>query len=179
MAKDTPKQTLPPVAMVLAWVLPGAGHWYIGRPARAIILFLTIHLLFWSGIALGGVLTVDPQEQKWWFRAQALTGVSWMYSWQRQAREYSGIARDAAEGLEPLPDRERPEAFAARAQQEQAERGLALGLPTSDVAYIFTGVAGMLNLLCIFDALILSLMGRYGEPAAKRAVRAELAEVRA
>ena len=45
-----------------------------------------------------------------------------------------------------------------------AEKNLALVYPTDSVARAYTGIAGMLNLLCIFDAVMLGLLGRFGEP---------------
>jgi hypothetical protein len=38
--------------------------------------------------------------------------------------------------------------------------------PAAGVARAYTGIAGMMNLLCIFDVLMLGLMGVWGEPPA-------------
>mgnify|MGYP000853354412 CR=1 FL=1 len=40
------------------------------------------------------------------------------------------------------------------------------GYHVDNVARAYAGIAGLLNLLCIFDATILALMGRFGEPVA-------------
>jgi hypothetical protein len=37
-------------------------------------------------------------------------------------------------------------------------------MPTLNVARPYAGIAGMLNLLCIMDAVVLAFMGVYGEP---------------
>ena len=47
---------------------------------------------------------------------------------------------------------------------ELQKEGFAMLYPTENIARAYAGVAGMLNLLCIIDAIILSFMGTYGEP---------------
>ncbi len=60
MAVDDKKSVpLPIVAVLLAWLIPGAGHFYLGRRVRGIIIFLVIAVTFWAGIAMGGAMTVD------------------------------------------------------------------------------------------------------------------------
>ena len=44
------------VAMILAYVLPGAGHFYLGYRARAAIFFAIIVLLFVIGLSIDGSL---------------------------------------------------------------------------------------------------------------------------
>lgn len=47
------------VSMILAWVVPGAGHIYLGRRGRALAFFLIVVLMFLIGIAIdGGLYTV-------------------------------------------------------------------------------------------------------------------------
>jgi hypothetical protein len=43
-------------AMLLAYLVPGAGHLYLGRRARAITFFCTVVILFVIGIAIDGDL---------------------------------------------------------------------------------------------------------------------------
>lgn len=159
---DQPKNTLPVLAGILAWIVPGAGHWYLGRRVRAVILFAVILGLFWTGVALGGVFTVNPREETWWSRAQLCTGLSGVASWIRQDREFKDIVGKLQSDTEQ--GRGRTEDPTDRIDAALAERHEALAPPTSDVALVLSGVAGMLNLMCIFDAVLLSLMGRYGEP---------------
>ncbi|HUR81680.1 MAG TPA: DUF6677 family protein [Thermoanaerobaculia bacterium] len=45
-------------AMLLAYVLPGAGHFYLGRRARAIAFFIIITLMFVVGVAIDGRLYI-------------------------------------------------------------------------------------------------------------------------
>jgi len=43
-------------AMLLAYLVPGAGHLYLGRRARAITFFCIVVILFAIGIAIDGDL---------------------------------------------------------------------------------------------------------------------------
>jgi len=43
-------------AMLLAYLVPGAGHLYLGRRARGITFFLIVVLLFAIGLAIDGDL---------------------------------------------------------------------------------------------------------------------------
>jgi hypothetical protein len=44
----------PPWAAFLAWLLPGLGHWYQGRKPKAALFFICIMGLFVYGLYLGG-----------------------------------------------------------------------------------------------------------------------------
>jgi TM2 domain-containing membrane protein YozV len=157
------------VAGVLAWIVPGAGHLYLRRPVRGIIIFVTIAALFWGGVAMGGVLTVDQYNERWWFAAQMLAGIHGLTSWQRQTALYDRMM-NGPDGLrEPLPD---PGGEISLAQLEMDEAlardKVALVAPTDTVARAYAGVAGMLNLMCIFDAIALALIGTTGESRSRR-----------
>jgi hypothetical protein len=121
---------------------------YLGRAKRGIIIFLTITALFWSGVGVGGVLTVDLQKERWWFIAQMLTGVNGLVAWQRQQQAYQALVSIDGKDL----------------QERMVKAGIALVVPSETVARAYSGVAGLLNLMCIFDALMLSVMGVSGEP---------------
>jgi hypothetical protein len=52
---DKTKKSLPiSLSCLLAWLLPGAGHLYLGKKGRAIAFFLCIFFLFFAGIAIQG-----------------------------------------------------------------------------------------------------------------------------
>ena len=44
------------IAMALAFLLPGAGHFYLGRRTRAIVFFCVIAIMFVIGLAVDGSL---------------------------------------------------------------------------------------------------------------------------
>jgi hypothetical protein len=103
-----------------AWALPGLGHWLLGQRSRAIVLFVTIMLTYWTGIAVGGVrYTIDPTGNRLWFVAELGAGPQ-------------GIA-----------------AYLATMHREPP----AVPWPDSDIAVIYAGVAGLLNMLVILDAI--------------------------
>lgn len=119
-----------PIVGFLAWLVPGLGHLYLGHRARGMVCLVTITVTFWTGVAIGGVQgTVDPHERTLWFMAQLCTGGNTL----------------AAYGLHSVV-----EPHPAAGQRSAAV--LAHWL-SSDVGVHYTGVAGLLNLLVILDAL--------------------------
>ncbi len=159
------KKTSPPIAalaLVLAWIVPGLGHIYLGRHLRGVIIFLAIGATFWTAVGLGGVMTVDYQNQRWWFAAEMLTGVHGIIGWERQRRVYEELSDDL--GLPPEVTSPARANWALRADDALAKKDIALVAPTSTIALAFAGVAGLLNIMCIFDATLLGLMGVRGEP---------------
>lgn len=54
------------VAMVLAWAVPGAGHFYLGRRARALAFFVIVAFLFVLGLAVDGRLYVLGESRGRW-----------------------------------------------------------------------------------------------------------------
>ena len=152
------------VAAFLAWFVPGAGHVYIGRPRRGVILFVTIAVTFWAGIAMGGVMTVDYRYQRWWFSAQILSGVHGLVGWYRQEQVYRELGNDPRIAWADASVDGRPDHRQMLVDYELERKGIVLTNPTAGVARAYSGVAGMLNLLCIFDVLMLTLAGRGREP---------------
>jgi len=132
-----------PIAGFLGWLVPGLGHIYLGHRVRGLVCLVTITVTFWSGVAIGGVqATVDPQERTLWFMAQLCTGGNTLAAY--------GLHRV----VEPQPAAgQRPAAVSAH-------------WLSSDVGVHYTGVAGLLNLLVILDAL-----GRADAPSPKRTRR--------
>jgi len=162
-----PKTTHRPnalLALALAWLIPGAGHAYIGRLRRGIIIFITITVTFWAGMAMGGVLTVDPRTERWWFFAEMGAGAHGLIGWRLSHAVYDRLEDDPAIGSPP-----RTAAGLVHYQQviekRQADDGIALVAPMDSVARAYAGVAGLLNLLATFDVTTLALMGVRGEPA--------------
>lgn len=114
-----------PVAAFCAWMLPGLGHWLIGQRARGAIFFVVITVTFWGGIAVGGVrTTVTPRENGAWIAAQLCVGA------QALAALYWSNER------------------ATRYADE-----IKASWPASNIAVVYAGVAGLLNLLVVIDVL--------------------------
>lgn len=133
-----------PLVGLLAWLLPGLGHLYLGHRNRGLICLITVTLTFWTGVAIGGVRgTVDPKEHNLWFVAQLCTAGNTMAAY---ALNRTIAARSSKDGTPPS----------------------IAHWSSTDVGVHYTGVAGLLNLLVIFDAI-----ARVQGPAgARRSIRA-------
>jgi hypothetical protein len=58
---------------LLAWAIPGAGHFIIKERKRAIIVFVTITLTFLTGLYVGSIAVVDSVGAGPWYIAQMMT----------------------------------------------------------------------------------------------------------
>ena len=113
------------LALVLAWLIPGAGHWYMGHRGRAVAICLGISAAFLLGVVLGGIEVIDPRGDffaKIRFCAQAMCGL--------------------------------PALAGALMQNPNIPMGVGRAV---DLAQVYTGVAGLLNLLCIMDILTIKV----------------------
>lgn len=117
---------------ILAWAVPGAGHYCLGMRARGVIIALAVAGLFWTGVAIGGVrTTVDPAKNMHWFLGEICTG----------GHAFTALAINRMQDWPPN-SHERQSANKSR-----------------DLGVVFAGVAGLLNLLVIFDAVLRSIAG--------------------
>lgn len=138
------------MAAILAWLMPGLGHWWIGDKPRAIVLFIVVTTTFWGGVAVGGVRTVvSERENGPWIAAQLCMGPQAMVALLKSHALRSEEAKD------PSLNFKAP-------------------WPSGDIGVIYAGVAGLLNLLVILDVLArveyLHEAAKPGAPAALRKV---------
>jgi len=118
-----------PIVGFLTWLLPGLGHIFIGQRTRGLVLLVTITATFWTGVAIGGVrATIDPHERTLWFVAQMCTAGNTLTGFA--LHKYLD-SRDSSEN----------------------ESTVASHWSSAEIGVHYTGVAGLLNLLIIFDAL--------------------------
>lgn len=61
-------------ALLLSWLLPGAGHWYTARRGRAVLYGWAVIGTYAVGLALGGLATVSVAGHKWAFLLQIFDG---------------------------------------------------------------------------------------------------------
>ena len=59
-------------AGLLAWIVPGAGYFYINQRARAAIVFVAITGTFLLGIFIGSIGVIDPVNDRIPFLGQML-----------------------------------------------------------------------------------------------------------
>ncbi len=69
-----PADSPQPLAALLALLLPGAGHFYLGHRRRGVLVAVSILGLFFSGLLIGGIDSVDSRENRIWFFGQTLVG---------------------------------------------------------------------------------------------------------
>ncbi len=123
------------VVGALAWLLPGGGHYALGQPKRGAVILVTILLTFLIGLYAGSIGVIDPVGAKAWYFAQVMTSPAVI-----------------------------PIGTLVASLEHQAERQSAAGQPVTvepyrvfgrpgEVGQIYTSIAGLLNLLCIVNAI--------------------------
>lgn len=68
------EETFQPVAGVLAFLVPGLGHIWLGQTRRGLLIGAGILGLFMGGLLIGGIDVVDRVTDRWWFLLQAGNG---------------------------------------------------------------------------------------------------------
>ncbi len=135
-------------AVGLAWLVPGAGHIVIGQRQRGMIFLITIHALFAMGLIIGGIHAMNPPEQPIWSYTQFLTG------WPTLAANVVGRQRAV---IEDPALRELQTNYVNLSPEERTALLREVGIyapKIQDVGTVYCGLAGMLNLLLVFDVLV-------------------------
>ncbi|MCA9244757.1 MAG: hypothetical protein KDA32_12415 [Phycisphaerales bacterium] len=147
MRSDPEIITKSAIAGLLAWVIPGAGHFWLGKRGFAAVFFVAITFPYFTGLALGGIkLSVNPYFNGWLFLAEMGIGGYTLPAYLLNERgEFP--ARKAAElaTSQTVPPTD---------PQRMKLNELTSYYPGADVAQIYLAVAGLLNLLAIFDAMM-------------------------
>lgn len=145
---DRQEETLQPVAAILAVLLPGAGHAYLGETKRAMLIAAGVLGMFFGGLLVGGIGVVDKRDNFIWFLGQSLVGPI-------------AFGVDAVhQNYFKVIDRHGPRP--ARPDEGRGEGGRPVigGTPpytrslgrVNELGTLFATVAGMMNLICIIDA---------------------------
>jgi hypothetical protein len=124
----------PELAAVLAWAIPGAGHFYAGHPAKGGGALVFLLGLFVWGLFLSGGEAVSLDNT-----------VGHPYAFLAQAGAGSPTAVGLIYSHRVL---KRPVRAEDRAGPEYSR-----GHPDRDTGLLFTMIAGLLNLLLIHDCL--------------------------
>jgi hypothetical protein len=106
---------------LLAWLVPGGGHFLLKERKRSIIIFVTIVLTFAAGLYVGSIGVINPNVAKPWYVAQIMNSPM-----------VDLLRRLTAAGNYPV-----------------------YGRP-NEIGQIYTSIAGLLNLLCIVNAVYLA-----------------------
>jgi len=79
-------------AVIFAFLVPGAGHFYLGRRARAVAFFSIVIFLFLVGLAVDGKLyTVEPGKPLTFLATIASMGLGLPYFIARAAGPFGDV----------------------------------------------------------------------------------------
>lgn len=134
----------PEVAAILAWLLPGAGHFYQGRRAKAAFFSAAILSIYILGMMMGAGKVVYcswlKEDRRWQYLCQVGVGIPALPA----AVQAWWLGRSP----KPLWS-----GFMARPQDKTVlskwHSSLSAGF---DLGSLYTMIAGLLNYLVIFDA---------------------------
>jgi hypothetical protein len=149
----------PVIAGVLTWFIPGWGHYYQGRITKAVLFFLCIVPTFCIGCALGSGAEIGFARNVY-------------YSWRQQDKRLFFIPQ-ACLGMAAVPAglqamqiaNGRPPLFGRFMTPPQMEPNDPTGAPPTlttiiqkqhflfELGTYITVIAGLMNLLAIFDAI--------------------------
>ena len=124
---------------ILAWCIPGAGHFFIKEKKRAIIIFVTITATFLMGLYIGSIAVIDRVHGSAWYIGQMITSPA-------VAIIGSVVAKSQAQKY-------------GNDRDEQTNDYRVYAKP-HDYGQIYTAIAGGLNLLCILNAVYMAHSGR-------------------
>lgn len=151
-----------PVAGVLALLLPGLGHLYLGLRQRGARIAAGVFGLFALGLIIGGLDVVDAQEDPWWYAGQAVVGPpAWAANYAHQTW-FKFPARDTEGTRKPAPGEVVTstgviEYGGPDADEPPMSRSIGR---VNEVGSLACALAGMMNLIAIIDAMFPPLRRR-------------------
>ena len=158
----------PLLAGILAWLVPGLGHFYQRRYHKALIFFLCITPAFVVGCALASGPEIGiarnvywswrPGDMRFWWLAQAPLGVAVIPSWTQALQINAG--NNPMFGTFMTPPKLDP---ADRQGISPILSELRRKTPHYELGTYLTVIAGLMNILVIFDAINGPFLGRRKE----------------
>ena len=141
----------PVLAAFLAWLVPGLGHFYQGRTGKAILFFVCIMSTFYYGLYLGEGRVVYASwregDKRLPYLCQLGAGLPALPALVQASRVRNGKEPLWGEFMSP------PRLEAARPDDQRTLDGLHYRLHRFfDLGTVYTLVAGLLNILAIYDA---------------------------
>ena len=150
------------LAAFLAWLIPGLGHWYQGRKGKAALYFVCILSIFFIGLALGDWKVV------YWRWVNPLRD-SEKFCINYPGQFFAGLvalpaliqATLQSYGLHPISS------YLVEPSQNEIN-GLYESGKFVEMGYLYTTIAGLLNILAIFDAYEGPALDSQTDPEATR-----------
>lgn len=130
-----------------AWLVPGGGYFILGDRRRAWVVFITVTLTFVAGLYIGSIGVIDPIASKPWYVAQIMNSPAVFLIGSHVAR----TQLDAQDAIGYASSHTAREQAVQKAKQEVYR---VYGKP-NEIGQIYTSIAGLLNLLCIVNAMYL------------------------
>ena len=150
-----------PAAGVLAWVLPGLGHFVAGRRARGVGVLVGVLGLFFGGLLIGGITVVDSRSD----RTETRLSFYGMVFVGPVAIAVDRVHQAAFKGVDPMRPSHAPTRHAL--PHETLDNGTIRsagpgeGPPirrsvgkVNEIGVLYCLIAGMLNFIAILDALL-------------------------
>ncbi|PWB73588.1 MAG: hypothetical protein C3F15_09335 [Holophagae bacterium] len=77
---EAPRAMTSPLLLLAAWLVPGLGHWILGKRRRALVFFAVVVCAFLTGVLVDGELgTPRPGEPFSWLATLACLGNGLLY----------------------------------------------------------------------------------------------------
>jgi hypothetical protein len=118
-----------------AWLVPGGGHYVLNEKRRAAVILVMVALTFLMGLYVGSIGVIDSISAKPWYAAQVMNSPAVIILGSHVASVQHEARQALSEGQKPRKD---PYLVFGRA---------------NEIGQIYTSVAGLLNLLCIVNAI--------------------------
>jgi len=130
------------VVGLAAWAIPGGGYFLLRQTRRALVVSVTILLTFCTGLYIGSIGVIDSVDAKPWYIAQVMNTPAVILLGNHVAQ---------FKHLE--------------AESEQPERWgeYRVFARDNEIGQIYTSIAGLLNLLCIVNAVYLAHLTRHAQ----------------
>jgi hypothetical protein len=190
----TPPRKYDPAAAILSYIVPGLGQVYQGRLAKGFLYFVCLYSLFFYGMFLGYWQNVWLPDAKNLpdvkILNRTLPGIAKDLNYRKEflGQFWIGAAAWPAllqyAGTPPLPDPASPLERQAWKPAPNALVGTYMQTPNEnrlndlqrdgdkrwDLGWVYTVIAGVLNILVIYDALAGPLVREEDEAAAEAGI---------
>jgi len=134
------------VVGLAAWAIPGGGYFLLGQTRRALVVSITILLTFGAGLYVGSIGVIDSVGAKPWYIAQVMNTPTVILLGNHVAQANTGAVQQVG---------------------QPGFSGSLGGYPVfgraNEMGQIYTSIAGLLNLLCIVNAVYLAHLGRHAQ----------------
>lgn len=71
----------PFIALALAWLVPGLGHLFLGRPKKALFFFAALTLTYLAGYVLADFRFVRIDDNPFYYVGRWGSGMTWLATW--------------------------------------------------------------------------------------------------